>query len=326
MIVTLFRHTQVVSILSVFLICIFFWMGVSFYQTPLYSSSWSPVFDFLTSPIHKFTLLEKTLTTALVFWQCLYVNKIIVGQKIISTNSFYPAFFYLLIISFWPGALNLTSDLIGVSFILIAIHTTFSTYLSRDAYSQIFKISFYLSLATLLHPPFFVFIPLSWIGMSIFSQVEWRHWVLSVMAILSPWIILISFHAYFNIQQLELHHFDTFIFAEELTTTLNNSTRVSLLVLGFLFLISIYELVRSLKRKSIKARKSYIYIVWVTLLFIPYSYLNPSYIWNEFVVFSIPFSIILSNYFYYSIRSLWLNFMGFALLALLFISHFCTAN
>tara|TARA_B110000967_G_C18875721_1_gene558166 strand:- start:681 stop:1661 length:981 start_codon:yes stop_codon:yes gene_type:complete len=326
MIVNLFRRTQVVSILSVLLLCIFFWMGVSFHQTPLDSFSWSPLFDFLISPIHKFTLLEKTLTTALVFWQCLYVNKIIVGQKIISTNSFYPAFFYLLILSFWPGVLNLSSDLVAVSFILIAIHTTFSTYLSRDAYSQIFKISFYLSLATLLHPPFFVFIPLCWIGMSIFSQVEWRHWVLSVIAIASPWIVLISFCTYFNIQQLELHHFCKFIFADELTTTFTSNTRVSLLVLGFLFLISIYELIRSLNRKSIKARKSYIFIVWVTVLFIPYSYLNPSYIWNEIVIFSIPFSIIISNYFYYSIRSTWLNFMGFVLFALLFISHYCSVN
>ena len=326
MIVNLFRHTQAVSILSVLVLCIFLWIGVSFQESPLDYYSWSPIFNALLSPIHKFILLEKILTTSLVFWQCMYLNKIIVGQKITSKNSFYPAFFYLILISFWPNTLNLSSELIAVSFILIALNKSISTYLYRDAYSKNFKLSFYLSLATLLHPPFFVFIPLAWIGMSIFSQGEWRHWVLSIIAIVSPWVILVSFSTYFNIQQLELSHFITFLFANDPTTTFTTMNVVTFVILGSLFLISFNELVRSLNRKSIKARKSYIYLLWIAVLFIPYSYLSPSSIWHELLIVSIPFSTILSNYFYYNKKSYWLNFSGIVLLIFLFISHFCASN
>tara|TARA_B100001059_G_C17820551_1_gene577997 strand:+ start:611 stop:1591 length:981 start_codon:yes stop_codon:yes gene_type:complete len=321
MIVNLFRHTQAVSIISLLALCIFFWVGLAMHEVSINDSSWNPLFNALINPINNIHPLKEILTAFLVFWQCLYINKMVVAQKIISTNSFYPALFYFILISFWPGTLTLSSELLAASFILIALNKTIRTYLALNTYSKIFKIGFSLSIASLIHPPFFLFIPLTWIGMSIFSQGEMRHWILSLLAIISPWIILISFICYCNIPILQYNMFFTFLLPDSQSIQFNLIDRINLILLGGLFLISMIELLHSLNRKNIKARKSYIFLLWVVVIFSVYNYINPSYIGRKLLILSIPFSIILSNYFYYNKKSNWLNFVGIVLLSCLFITH-----
>lgn len=321
MIVNLFRHTQAVSIISLLALCIFFWVGISMHEVSINDSSWNPLFKALINPINNIHPLKEILTAFLVFWQCLYINKIVVAQKITSTNSFYPALFYFILISFWPGTLTLSSELLATSFILIALNKTIRTYLAVNTYSKIFKIGFSLSIASLIHPPFFLFIPLTWVGMSIFSQGEMRHWVLSLLAITSPWIIFLSFICYCNIPGLQYDMFFTFLLPGSQSIQFNLIDRINLILLGGLFLISMIELLRSLNRKNIKARKSYIFLLWIVVIFSVYNYINPSYIGRKLLILSIPFSIILSNYFYYNKKSNWLNFVGIILLSCLFITH-----
>jgi hypothetical protein len=133
MIVNLFRHTQAVSIISLLALCIFFWVGISMHEVSINDSSWNPLFKALINPINNIHPLKEILTAFLVFWQCLYINKIVVAQKITSTNSFYPALFYFILISFWPSTLTLSSELLATSFILIALNTSsvFSFYSSN---------------------------------------------------------------------------------------------------------------------------------------------------------------------------------------------------
>lgn len=320
MIVNLFRHTQTVSVISLLALCIFFWVGVSMHEISINDSSWNPLFKALINPINIHPLKE-ILTAFLVFWQCLYINKIVVAQKITSTNSFYPALFYFILISFWPGTLTLSSELLAASFILVALNKTMRTYLALNTYSKIFKTGFSLSIASLIHPPFFVFIPLIWIGMSIFSQGEMRHWILSLLAIISPWIIFISFICYLNIPGLQYDMFFSFLLPGNQSIEFNLINRINLILLGGLFLISLIELLRSLNRKNIKARKSYIFLLWIVVIFSLYYFPNPYFIGRKFLILSIPFSIILSNYFYYNKKSNWLNFLGIVLLSCLFITH-----
>ena len=273
MIVNLFRHTQAVSIISLLALCIFFWVGLSMHEVSINDSSWNPLFKALINPINNIHPLKEILTAFLVFWQCLYINKIVVAQKIISTNSFYPALFYFILISFWPGTLTLSSELLAASFILIALNKTIRTYLAVNTYSKIFEIGFSLSIASLIH-----------------------------------------------------HMFFTLLLPGSQSIQFNLIARINLILLAGLFLISMIELLRSLNRKNIKARKSYIFLLWIVVIFSVYNYINPSYIGRKLLILSIPFSIILSNYFYYNKKSNWLNFVGIVLLSCLFITHLYLAS
>ena len=84
--------------------------------------------------------------------------------------------------------------------LILALTKILSSYLDKNAYSKIFESAFLISLAGLIHSPFIVFIPIVWIGMSIFSQVEWRHWVLSIIGIICPWYIMFSIATFYSIE------------------------------------------------------------------------------------------------------------------------------
>ena len=326
MIVNLFRHTQAISILSVLGLCIFLCMSISFQETSINLDATSPLDNFLLIPIIKLKLVEQVLVTVLVFWQCIYINKIMVGQKLLSSNSFYPALFYCISISLWHQALHLSTELIAISFILISLNKTLGTYQSKNAYSNIFELSFSLSFATLIHPPFFVFIPLTWIGVSIFSQFEWRTWILSIIALICPWVILLSFTNYFEVNELQLINFVSFIHIKNPIININKIELIGLILLSIVFLITSNELLQSLNRKNIKSRKSYIYIMWFLPFFILYFLISPAIIWNKLLILTIPLTAIISNYFYYTKKSNWLNFIGISMLTYLLITRIVGIN
>ena len=322
MIVNLFRHTQAISILSLLGLSLFLWMGISFQETTLNTYIKNPFFDYFFKPIINYKFLERIIVTALILWQSVFINKLFVGQKILSSNSFYPAFFYFILMSLWPQTIHLSPELVALSFILISINKTISLYLSKEAYSTVFEVSFFGSFAVLFHPPFIIFIPMIWIGMSIFSQTEWRHWILSLLALFSPWIILLSLKNYFNIQTLKLVDIFSVLFTEKQATNINTIETIGIGMLILLFLICSNELMSSLSRKNIKARKSYIYLLWFFPFSVVYFFISPSIIWYKLIIVNVPFTAILSNYFYYNQKSKRLNFIGFSFLVFLFTMHF----
>jgi len=326
MIVNLFRHTQAISILSILGLCIYLWMGVSFHEIAVNTSVKNPLFDALFNPIMPFQFLQRIVVTGLVFWQCVFFNKIMVAQKILPSNSFYPALFYLIVLSLSPKALYLSPELCALSFLLLAINKTLACYLSKEAYTSVFELSLYFSIAAILHPPLVVFIPLVWFGMSIFSLGEWRHWSLSLLGIVSPWLILISINSYLNFPEFNIANFYSFIFIAHENLQLTTLDSIELIGLALLTLVCINKLLTSISRENIKSRKSYVFILWFFPFSVLYILLNPSNLWLKLLVLTIPTTAVISNYFYYNKRTNWLNFIGILILAFLFINHIYNFN
>ena len=322
MIVNLFRHTQTISIFIILSLCILVWMGFSFEISETTDYTTNSLYNYLINPILKSVFAERILVGLLVFWQCILMTRIMVREKILSINSFYPALFYFLLVSISPEAIHLSPTLLSISFILLALKKILNSYLEKEAYSKVFDSTFLLSSAGLIHPPFLVFIPLAWIGMSIFSHVEWRHWVLSILGIVSPWFMMYTAATFFSIDQLNLYSFFDFLVKENQTTELNSGDFISLSAFGLLSLVSITELVNSLRQKNIKARKSYVLMLWVLFLALAYSYLSKDNFHIKLLIYAVPLSAIISNYYYFHKKTGWLNFLTFSLILILIANHF----
>ena len=212
MIVNIFRYSQNTSIALILILCVFVWMGVSFNNVEVAGKSSSFLFNFLISPIKSMPLLQRIFLGILIFWQCILMNRMMVQEKIISTNSFYPALFYFLLISISPEIIYINPTIISLLLLILSLTKILSIYLNKNAYTKIFESAFLISLAGLIHPPFLIFIPIVWIGMSIFSQIEWRHWILSVIAIICPWYIMFSISEFYSIEHSSLDSSILFLF------------------------------------------------------------------------------------------------------------------
>lgn len=322
MVVTLFRHTQAISVLCILSLCILIWMGFSFQGNPELLGFRNPLMDSEIFSILQQPLVNRILAGVFVFWQSMLINRMMVGQKILSTNTFYPALFYFLILSFSPQAIYLSPTLLGLTFIILSITKLLGTYLDQSAYTKVFDSSILMSIALLIHPPFLILSPIIWIGISIFAQVEWRHWALCIVGLLCPWFIVYSGINYFSAEGIDPYYFTHFLVEKNPLSALDRGDIISLIGFGIVALFAVNELLFSLSRKNIKARKSYILILWVLLLTAVYALLSPEHFHLRILVFALPLSAIISNYFYYQQNRKWLNFLALILFVSLFANHF----
>lgn len=322
MIVNLFRHTQAISILSILILCILIWMGFSFQENSELFSSYSPLFEVILSPILQHTFINRIISGAIVFWQCILINRIMVSQGVLSTNSFFPALFHFLIISLSPEAIYLSPALFSLTFVLFSVNKILGSYLNSAADLKIFDSSILMSMAVLFHPPFIILTPIVWIGMSIFSQGDWKHWLISIIAFICPWLLLYTCAQYFSIEKLNFNNLTFFKIEENIISKIDKGDLLSLVGFGLISILALTELAFSLSRKNIKARKSYILLLLMLLLSLVYSFLSPDNFHIKLLAFALPLSAIISNYFYYQKETKWLNFIVFSLLIFLFINHY----
>ena len=299
----------------------FIWMGISFDSLDIAEKSSNFLYHFLLGPIESKPMLQRLLLGILIFWQCVLMNRMMVGEKIISSNSFFPALFYFLLISISPEIIHINPTILSMILLILALTKILSSYLDKNAYSKVFESAFLISLAGLIHTPFIVFIPIVWIGMSIFSQVGWRHWVLSIVAIICPWYVIFSIASFYSVEHLNFSSSLCFLYDEGPKYSLNLDDFLCLSICGFICFIALIELIISLKQKNIKARKSYILLLWIIPFSVIYFLVSNDFFYIKLTIFSIPLSAAISNYFYHHKKTNWLNFLILSLLVVIISNH-----
>ena len=321
MIVNIFRHSRTTSIAIILSLCVFIWMGISFDSVDMAKESSNFFYNFLISPIESNSIFQRSILGILIFWQCILMNKMMVKEKIISTNSFFPALFYFLLISISPEIIHINPTILSMVLLILALTKILSSYLDKNAYSKVFESAFLISLAGLIHSPFVVFIPIVWIGISIFSQVEWRHWVLSIIGIICPWYIMFSIAAFYSIEHSSFISSLLFLFEEGPKYSPNLIDLICLTIFGLICFIALAELMIRLKQKNIKARKSYILLLWIIPFSVIYFIVSDDFFYMKLIVFSIPFSAAISNYILFNKKLIWQNFLLVVMILSLIINH-----
>ena len=321
MIVNIFRHSRTTSIAIILSLCVFIWMGISFDSVDMAKESSNFFYNFLISPIESNSIFQRSILGILIFWQCILMNKMMVKEKIISTNSFFPALFYFLLISISPEIIHINPTILSMVLLILALTKILSSYLDKNAYSKVFESAFLISLAGLIHSPFVVFIPIVWIGISIFSQVEWRHWVLSIIGIICPWYIMFSIAAFYSIEHSSFISSLLFLFEEGPKYSPNLIDFIILTIFGLICFIALAELMIRLKQKNIKARKSYILLLWIIPFSVIYFIVSDDFFYMKLIVFSIPFSAAISNYILFNKKLIWQNFLLVVMILSLIINH-----
>jgi hypothetical protein len=307
MIVNLFRHTQALSVLSVFLLSITIWSGISYQEYSGLSNGISPLFDNFIAPILNYTIIARVIAGALFFWQALMVNKLMVGHGIYSTNTFYPALLFVLISCASPQFMQLSPSFVALLFLIIALQKIVNCYLVKNAHTLVFESAFLLSIAVLIHPPYLLFVPLIWIGMSIFSLGEWSYWVLSLIGLACPQVIGFTLGAYFQIPHLNFRSLFVFLDKTHVSTEFSTFDFLSFTIFGIAILLALMEVISSLKKKKIKARKSFVLFLWLFLFQGVYLFLDPSSFSSNLQIVALPAAIFISNYYYYKRATAWIK-------------------
>jgi len=269
-----------------------------------------PFYEFIAGKIAFDSVFSILITFLLVLLQAFLLVQFNKRYILINYRTYLPAFFYVVIASSFIQIHRFNPVIIGTLFVFVAINFIYSTYRSEYALNKIFLAGFFISVASLLWAPFSIFFFIIWISLTILRPFIGREWIVGILGFLSPYLFIFVYFFVF-LKESDLikltGHFVSNLALIKTFYSLHFSYYIFYGFVGLLILIASYVIVKNYQKKKIKTRKFFEINWWIfvicLVLFIFFK--NVSY--EIIYLISIPISFLLTDFFYYSKKSLYLN-------------------
>lgn len=283
--------------------------------------------EVLDSVFGRSIIARHILAFVIIFLQSAYIGVLFITKRVFAENTFIPSFIFALLFFFSYDTLSLTNELLGSSFLLLALNNLFEEIEFRhESDESIFNVGLCISLASLFAFSFVVYLICALLILLLFTRSSIRKYLLLVFGFLLPHLLALSV-AYLNGSAAELWKY---FYLSNLTfeRTAFVSTR-TLLYLGAIplvyFLISLVILNREARFSKYQTQIVQVIFLWLafSILFTLYSKdLRP----QTLIVF-IPGLALLLTHFFLLIRrkkfvtlNSWLLFAG--IVAVAYLSRF----
>lgn len=127
----------------------------------------------------------------LVFLQAAMINRIVIRNRMTNEMTLFPGVFYILIVSFFPSYVGLSSFLLANTFILILLDQLFVTHKKVKTAERIFSVGFWFSCAVLTESSYFLLLPFLILGLSMLRTVRLINWTQLLIGIMTPLVMSI---------------------------------------------------------------------------------------------------------------------------------------
>lgn len=228
-------------------------------------------------------------------------NNCIYDQGVLKNNSVLPAFITLFLIVIFPF-----SEVWLAQFLLLfVVNSLLYLYHNDRPYKPLFDSGFLIAMASAFYPPTLFFILLPYAAIFIYSRLQWRCFLMPILGFVSFTFLLLGGLYLFDNTNILLDDFSEFFNWQlpKLNFSIAGTIHFSLIV--FLLLLAIKELLAWLKFKSLKSRKAFTLLFFMSLLAFLSLFLSTTKGWFHLLLFSIPLSTLLGNYFYFANKKWW---------------------
>lgn len=138
------------------------------------------------------------LAIALVFFQSVFLNNLIIRNRMMREQNLIPGVIYALLTSLIPETSGLTPALMGMSFVLIALHFLFQMYKLPEFSGSVFQTGFWITVAGLFYFPYFAFLVFLLIGQSIVKYVKPLDVPRILLGMIVPFILIFYYYVWQN--------------------------------------------------------------------------------------------------------------------------------
>ena len=195
-----------------------------------------------------------------------FLNLVIVATinrkyAIIRVRTFIPVFLYALFITTWKRSHGLIYPHIATFLFLISLMLFLSMYKNKNAVVPSFWGSLLIALSGLLNPVYLLVIPVVWIGFAQQECLSVKVWLASVMGVIVPWLFFFSYHLYKGNEILIFKEFWLNLNPLETITSFSPIEKIYIIVLIFIFIISLIGIYSNLLKDSLQTRKRISYFV-----------------------------------------------------------------
>jgi hypothetical protein len=271
---------------------------------------------------HNNIVFAQIVAFFLIVFQGIYI--IVLNKKFIFLDSqtYLPVLIFFFIASIFKNIVFFHPVIVSNLFLLFAFNKVFDTYKKDLTYSDFFEASFLISVGSMFYFYFIFFIISVWIGLMILRTFNFREWIVTILGLLSPYIIVFAYlflidkHIIYIKAISEVFSLPIGQFRLSISFYIVYSFVVLLIIISLIRLFSGYNI------KKIKTRKFFLVLSWCLPIVIVLSIFKP-YIFEELFFFlSFPISLLIADFFI-KIKYKWVSEILFLLFfILIFINQF----
>lgn len=298
MLVKIFKKKYTLQLLILSIVPIIFWSQAFIAPPELISNKFDmPIYKVIYQFAKDYKLFSSIAAFILVILQGLLLNQLFTNNHLSQKNTFLPAFIYILLMSCSYQCMTLNSMLFSNFLIIFALYFFLNCHDKKEGIDEVYNSCALLSLASLFYAPAILFIIWIWIGLIIYKIYKWRSWAMSLLGIVTPYILLFIFY-YLNqmdIQSNILHNSQSWLHFD--FQFLNQPMQVVYMASLLLFSIpAIFTTLSSRSNRVIEYRKkSAVMFSLLIISLIPFFLSKTEY--NMSFIFAISLAFFLSNLF-----------------------------
>lgn len=297
----LFRHNQSFTLVLLLVLILFLWMP-TFLHPLVIEYHGMPLYEAVEWLSFHSPYLSTSLAFLLLILQGIYINLLVSRYDLIIRSSYIPSLLYIFLASILPDFRSLNPALVALTFILLACDRLLAMYKQKSIDNLIFNASFLIALASLFSFQSIVFYCIAIVSMVIFRPFSWREWMISICGLVVPYVFLITWSILAN--QEDIVTVSYLLTADTTSVAINSLIRNGMgCLVVFIVVMAYWKINTYLSSTTVKIKKGYSLLSWLIgicfLSFLLFHIQGNSH----FIFLSIPFSIILSNYFLLSAKS-----------------------
>ncbi len=282
------------------------------FQSPVFNAVFSFSFELLEIPWLNFII-----NTLIIIIQAFIFHQIIISNEILYKNTYFPAFFYVVIQSFLPFQLYIHPSIIA-NFFLLGVFSQLCTLYYKDTFVnlRVLNAGLFTGLAIILSPETWYYLPGLFIGMSLFRTFKFRDYAIAIIGLAMPFYFAAGIFLIFDKIDL-FYNLKNDFFAQFTNQFLiiSDLLKIYLGFLIFILFISSGELRQNFFRNTIRTRKLQQLLLVFMIIGLILVFASPSNQALNFSSLALSMPIFLSYYFLKTKR-LWLRTIFFIIVLL----------
>ncbi len=320
MLVNIFKKKYTLQLLLLAIVPLIFWTQAFVNPPEVITNKFDmPIYKVIYDWAKDYQLFSSICAFVLVILQGLLINQLFTNNHLSQKNTFLPAFIYILLMSCSYQCMTLNSMLLANFLIIFALYFFLNCSDKKEGIDEIYNSCALLSLASLFYAPAILFILWIWLGLIIYKLYKWRSWLMSLLGILTPYVLICIFY-YLNgidIQSTLLSHTNHWFHFD--LNFLNEPIQVVYIATLVLFSIpAIFTTLSSRSNRVIEYRKkSAVMFSLLIISIIPFFLSKTEY--NMSFIFAPSLAFFLSNFFlhYHNQRKINTFFIIFILISII---------
>lgn len=320
MLIRVFKSNFPGLIVGLFILQLILWSDLLFTQVgyiePGRALFYEPLYKWLANSYW----LSSSFAFIMVFINALLINRIIARFDMLDSRTFLPALFYIVLMSSSHKFIGLSPELLASFFIILMLERMYVLYGNFKDLREVLNIGILCGLASMFYFPAVAFVFFIWIGLAVFQILYIRRIFIILIGLLAPYLFVFVY--YFLTDKLSPfiipYLFGTF---KAFSFPQYNFSVFDYVLYGYIaliMLISFLKIILGRTENVIKVRKMHTVQTWVLLsITILMFFVNNEF--EYFILFFIPFSLFIPNYFLKKKKPVQAEIMFFILVAVIVI-------